>query len=382
MAFKKPVINKITTDIKDLTVFLRTQRKWGKSTLYRDVIIQKYGDASHGLSVSCGKERGAKLLDNLNLTEIETYKDAVDLKKWLISEKGKEHDIKIISFDTVDEMIPLFEEETIRQSNLQSKNQCKSINGAFGGYGNGQLYTANLIKEYFDDLHQAGFGIWAISHTKFKTLKEKGGLEEDGYNVLTSNIFATYESAIGDIFDCTLTGIIDRDVIEKTVKSGDDEKVKRYSTDSIRKLYFRGTPMIEAGCRMSSLAVPEYMVFDKPNMAEDFIKTIEDGMKNSKVGNTSKTITKSKPIVEEKEEEQKQDDIEEAENIETIDDSDLLEETSYPEDLVEQTRNLFQKCKDNELKAEVRATVKTFGKFTDVPEDELKALYDKLINTK
>lgn len=376
MAFKKPVINKITTDIKDLTIFLRTQRKWGKSTLYRDVVIEKYGDASHGLSVSCGKERGAKLLDDLNLTEIESYKDAAELKNWLISEKGKEHDIKLISFDTVDEMIPLFETETVRQSKLQSKNQCKTINGAFGGYGNGQLYTANLIKEYFDDLHQAGFGIWAISHTKFKTLKEKGGLEEDGYNVLTSNIFATYESAIGDIFDCTLTGIIDRDVVEKTVKSGDDEKIKRYATDSIRKLYFRGTPMIEAGCRMSSEAVPEYMIFDKANMAHDFIKTVEDGMKFSKVGN-KKTADEKKEAtkVEVKKEEVLQKDV--SDNI----DGDILSEqnnSNYPDNLIEETRNLFQKCKVATLKSEVREIVKSFGKFTDVPETELKELYDKL----
>lgn len=51
MAWSKPVINKISTDIKDLTIYLRTIKKWGKSTLFRDVILEKYGDPSYGLSV-------------------------------------------------------------------------------------------------------------------------------------------------------------------------------------------------------------------------------------------------------------------------------------------------------------------------------------------
>lgn len=379
MAFNKPKINKIKTDIQDLTIFLRTQRKWGKSTLFRDIIIEKYGDPECGLSVSCGKERGANLLDNLNLTEISTYKDALELKEWLIKEKGKEHNIHIISFDTVDEMIPLFEAETIRQSNIETGKKCKSINSAFGGYGNGQLYTANLIKEYFDELHQAGFGLFAISHTKFKTIKEKGGLEEDGYNVLTSNIFATYESAIGDIFDCTLTGIIDRDVVEKTIKSGDDEKVKRYATDSIRKLYFRGTPMIEAGCRMSADAVPEFMIFDKANMARDFIDTIENGMKNSKAdvktALSDTTIKKDKPSPEPVEE--IDDDIDDVvddvvEEVEDATDSD------YPDNLADVIREQFKACTDAAKKKEIKTIIAEYGKLVDVDNDGLMKIYDIL----
>ena len=35
-------------------------------------------------------------------------------------------------------------------------------------------------------LQDAGFGVWVIAHTKFKTIKEKGGLDEDGYMQLSS----------------------------------------------------------------------------------------------------------------------------------------------------------------------------------------------------
>jgi hypothetical protein len=152
------------------------------------------------------------------------------------------------------------------------------------------------------ELQDAGFGVWCIAHTKFKTIKEKGGLEEDGYMQLTSNMGADYEAAFGDIFDVVLTGVIDRAFEEKQTK----DTVKKYATDTVRKLYFRGTPLIDAGGRFADGAVPEYLVFDKPNMAAEFVKTVEEGMEKSKTNftakkSTPKKSTKKPPVVEEDE---------------------------------------------------------------------------------
>lgn len=394
MAWSKPVINKISTDIKDLTIYLRTIKKWGKSTLFRDVILEKYGDPSYGVSVSCGKEKGEKLLDNLNKTRIQTYKDALELKNWLVQTKGKEHNIEIISFDTVDELVPIFEKETIRISNIENpQKKVKTINGAMGGYQEGQRYTANeLIKTYMDDLQEAGFGIWAISHTKFKNIKEKGGLEEDGYMQLTSNLVSAYEAAFGDIFDVTLTGVIDRDVEEKEVTIGEKTKIKRYATDSVRKLYFRGTPLIDAGGRFAFDAVPEYMVFDKPNMAKDFIHVIEEGMEKSKTNfskKPGKSSGKTKARTETTDEEitdviGSMPETEEPENnIDSLESEDTggitdNEEISYPDDLKGTIRKMFKDCKDKELKAEVKGIITGYGKLDNCDNETLKNIYDKL----
>lgn len=382
MAWSKPVINKISTDIKDLTIYLRTIKKWGKSTLFRDVILEKYGDPSYGLSVSCGKEKGEKLLDNLNTTRIQTYKDAVELKNWLIQTKGKEHNIEIISFDTVDELVPIFEKETIRISNIEVNPQkkVKTINAAMGGYQEGQRYTANeLIKTYMDDLQEAGFGIWAISHTKFKNIKEKGGLEEDGYMQLTSNLVSAYEAAFGDIFDVTLTGVIDRDVEEKEVTVGKKTKIKRYATDSVRKLYFRGTPLIDAGGRFAFNAVPEYMIFDKPNMAKEFIRVIEEGMEKSKTILNQNSKKVSKEIITKNEAQtDKVIDEDDSLDIEDTSNTEAINESDYPIDLKNVIRKMFKECTDKKLKAEVREILSRFGKLNDCDEEALKKIYDKL----
>ena len=181
MTFQKPTINQIATDIGELSIYIRTLKKFGKTTLFRDVILEKYQDPAKGLLVGVGAEKGYKLLDNLNRTHVKTYKDLLDLKEWLITQKGKEHDIKLVAFDVAEELTPIFEKEIIRLSVIDTKKPCKSINAAYGGYGAGGAKVGEKIKEYFTELEEADFGCWVIGHTRFKTIKEKGNIEEDGY---------------------------------------------------------------------------------------------------------------------------------------------------------------------------------------------------------
>lgn len=384
MAFKKPTVNVIKPDIRNLSIYLRSTKKWGKSTLFRDTIIEKYGDPSKGLLVGCGNEIGYTMLDNINATQIESYKDMLELKDWLIQEKGKEHNIEIICFDTGDELTLLTDKETIRQSNMENPNKkCKSIKAAFGGYTAGEKYSANnLIKPFMNDLKKAGFGIWMICHTKFKTIKEKGGLDEEGYMQLTSNLSADYESAFGDIFDVVLTGVIDRDFEEKKV----GDKTKKYATDTIRKLYFRETPLIDAGGRFADGAVPEYMVFESgKNNAAEFIKIVEEGMEKSKSNfDLSSTPKPTKPTKKAapKPEHVEEEILDEEPTIEpTLDiESDPLpfDEEVDVDALLDDVQDLFKSCTDKTVKAEVRSIVKEYGKFSEVPVSILLELKEKL----
>ena len=156
MAFTKPKINTIKPDIKNVSIYIRSVKKFGKSTLFRDVILEKYGDPSRGLLVEIGMERGDTLLDNVNTTHIDTYKDLIELQKWLIEEKGKDHNIEIVAFDTADEIVPLFDKETIRQHNIENPQKTvKSIKAAMGGYTAGEQFSASLMKNYFDKIKSA-----------------------------------------------------------------------------------------------------------------------------------------------------------------------------------------------------------------------------------
>ena len=290
MAFRKPTLNKTKTDIQSLTIYLRSVKKWGKSTLFRDLILEKYGDAEKGLLVGVGAEAGYNILDNLNVTQVESFKDMKELKKWLINEKGKEHDIKMVAFDVVEELIPLAEAEVMRMSNAEGK-PCTTFNGAYGGFGEPRKKLQKLLKDYFVDLRKAGFGIFCIGHTKVKNVKEKGD-ETEGYNILTSTLSNDNESIFADIFDCVLTG-----TIEKTI---DSKKI----TGEERRLYMRGNGYVDAGCRFAPDSVPEFIVYEG-NFARKFIDTLEEGLRRSKTNPISKEEFKKEQAKEVKELENK-----------------------------------------------------------------------------
>lgn len=383
MAWNKPVVNVIKPDIKNLSIYLRSTKKFGKTTLFRDMILAKYGDPSRGLLVGCGNEIGYKMLDNLNVTQVKTYKDMTELANWLIAEKGKEHNIEIVAFDTGDELALITDAETIRQSNVENPTKkCKSIKGAFGGYTAGEKFSANdLIKPYMTRLQDAGFGVWVIAHTKFKTIKEKGGLDEDGYMQLSSNMGADYEAAFGDIFDVTLTGVIDRDLETKQV----GDKTKKYATDEIRKLYFRGTTLIDAGGRFADGAVPEFMVFDKPDMGAEFVRVVEEGMEKSKstLGKrkSDSVVSTPKPEIQVTPEKPKVDFLSDIEDDDLLDETPVSEdptESKYPSDLNGTIRTMYKECKDATLKASVKEVIAKYGKLNDVDEDGLKRIYDMM----
>lgn len=388
MAFKKPSMNKTASSINDISIYLRSVKKWGKSTLFRDMVRVKYdGDLERGVLVECGFECGDSCLD-MNMTHIDTYKDLIEFKEWLLTNKGKEHNIEMVCFDTADEFVPIFEAEVVRRYNAENpQKKCKSIKAAYGGYNAGIDMAATMIKKYIADIKKAGYGVMIICHSKFKTIREKGSLEEDGYMQLTSTLGASYESCFGDIFDCTLTGVIDRVYDEK-----DD---KKYATDSVRKLYFRGTNLIDAGGRFANGAVPEYLAYptnmDSFEFAKLFVKTVEDGLKNSKLNGiktNSKTIEveKNEPISKEdtndtiiEAEEEMSESI--ADEIPVEDDNIFAEEETYEEEISKEDKitKIRNSIKGN---AELRTkatdimkanNVKSFN--ADIPDDVLDEIY-------
>lgn len=276
MAFKKPRINKVKSTMESLQIYLRAERKFGKTTLFRDIILEKFGDPEYGMLIKIGNEDGTSLLDELNETDVETFQEFVELINWLIEEKNKEHKIKIVGIDVVDELIPLVEDYVVKLSRKETGKPCKTILEAYGGFYRGKQKAAEILKSIFTRLKKSGIGVIAIAHTKTKKITPKGTIEADGgYDVFTSTLENIYEAVFGDIFDVVLTGYIDREIIDGKMQS------------STRYLCFRGDGFIEAGGRFAFGSVPDKVAFDKPNMAKDIVKIIEDGMKNSRTTKVS-----------------------------------------------------------------------------------------------
>ena len=366
MAFVKPMVKRSETEINKITGFIMGVRKFGKTTLWADMIREKFGDPSKGLLVSCGLEHGTNMIDNINTTHIDNYKDLVELKKWLIETKGTDHDIEMICFDSAEELFTIFEAETIRRSNIETGKQVRSIKAAYSGFTNGEKECAKLVKTFFNELYKAGIMPWSIGHTKLKTVRDKGSMDEEGFQKLGSSLIADYEAVCADCFDIIVTGLVNREVEER----GSGDATKRYVTETERRLYFRGNEIVEAGGRMKGLTVPEYIVFDKENMAQDFIETIETALKAGRVDNeittTKPTTTKKKstkkpePVVEEPVEEVEETVVDEVpfEMEETFIDTDEL--ITLDADRLAAIRAAF-KGADVNTKAEVKKHLVDYG---------------------
>lgn len=277
MAFRRPQIKQITTNIESLQIYLRAERKFGKTTLFRDIVLQKFGNPESGMLVKVGFEDGDALLDEINSTDIQTFEEFLEMIDWVVTQKGKEHDIKMIGVDVIDELIPLVEDYTVKLARRETGKPIKSILEAFGGYNKGPIRAGLELKKAFAKLKKANIGTIAIAHTKIKNVKPKGAMNEtDGYDVFTSTLNATYEAVFADIFDIILTGAIDR-----TVEDGKLAESQRY-------LYLRGDGFVEAGGRMAFGTVPDKIEFNKQNMAKDVIDILEEGMRKSSIKGVTK----------------------------------------------------------------------------------------------
>ena len=293
MAFKKPQINKVKSTMESLQIYLRAERKFGKTTLFRDIILEKFGSPEYGVLIKIGNEDGTSLLDEINETNIETFPEFVELINWIITEKNKEHKIKMVGVDVVDELIPLVENYVVKLSRKETGKPCKSILEAYGGFYRGKQKAAEILKKVFRNLKNNGIGVIAIAHTKTKKITPKGCLEDGGFDVFTSTLENVYEAVFADIFDVVLTGYIEREIVGGKMQS------------SARYLCFRGDGYIEAGGRFAFGTVPDKIPFNKANMAKDVIEVIETGMKESR----RKKISEEQFIKEQQEERKRLDQL-------------------------------------------------------------------------
>ena len=71
MAFK---MNKVKVDLCSYPQYVIIgQRGIGKTTLFRDIVIEEYGSPEFGLLISCGNESGYHALDNLQVEEVREW---------------------------------------------------------------------------------------------------------------------------------------------------------------------------------------------------------------------------------------------------------------------------------------------------------------------
>lgn len=268
MGFK---INRIKADLGSYPHYMLLGiRKIGKTTFFRDLVKEEYGDASKGLLISCGSENGFRALDDLQVEEAKVfnqeYDEETDSRGFVqiiddVVENNQEYGIKVVAIDTLDCLYDIAAQEAIRLSRKETGKPCKSINDAFGGFGRGLDRVIALIQEQITRLEDAGIAVFILSHVKEKTRTDMVTGEE--YQVWTNNLMDKVYGAIADTAQMVMMAVIDREIKDKR------------SVGENRVLYLRATASLDAGSRFNGL--PEKVPFTP----KAFMDAFKQGVKNS-----------------------------------------------------------------------------------------------------
>lgn len=306
-------VKKIDVGVDKVSIFLLGENKWGKTTLFADTVIEKFGDPECGCMLAIGGENPATMLDYVGVEQIDSYQDFFQAVKDLINRAESYEKVKMVAIDTVDELIPMLEKRVIDETNKQRQQEArekgraftpiKSINGV--GFNQGRVEAARLLVDSITALRKAGFGVWCIGHSAKKTLTSRYGTESGDvtYERLKSSLARNYDESLRNIMDMTLTGTIEfEDYDERITKDfgGNQKAIRTLNSIGTRYLYFRETPFVDASCYFAMGAVPEKLVFDGSDNSKTFIEVIEEGQRLSSFKNRKAVGVKAEKEKEEK----------------------------------------------------------------------------------
>ena len=326
--------NEVSVDIAHYRHYWRAPKKWGKTTLFSNLIKELYGDMEKGLLISCGNERGYTALDSLMYVDCPEWSSLMEVVDELIENK-EENTFALLGFDTVDELVAMAQREVIRLE-FRRSGERKEFNACLGGYGAGRKKVEELINAIITRLGDAGYGLIFIGHSKIRDIKEKNG---DEYQMLTSNLSSDYDGIFANKADICMMG-----TIEKSIDGGFVQEAERY-------MIFRGDGYIDAGGRFADIEARVEV------SARNYIDTVTNAIKKSI---TSHDAT-DEYIAQKMEQEQKA-----KEEFYQANKERLMQNEPSIDDMVSEV----DKC--DEIKAQIKAAVSAADNATK------KAMQDKL----
>ena len=352
--------NHVSINLLDYSTCLLGEAKVGKTTLIKEVCEKIAGDDGY-LFLEFGDERGAAAIENINYENVESWwsdeeEDIIgfaDIVDDICENKTTDYpDLKVVVWDTYDQIIPIAEAESIRLYNksVSADKKVESINAAWGGFGRGEKKAMELMWEMKNRLKKVGVETIIIGHVKTKDVTDTVTGEQ--YQILTSDQQQNYFNALKKQLHFLALAYVDRDIIkEKTGKKDIKGKdvMKSSISEETRKIKFRDEGYaVDAGSRFSEI-IPEV-----PMNADEFIKAIEDAIKaeQSKSGKSFEETKKEQEEAEAK----KMKAIAEAEKLKKNQKS-VDEVMSQVLDFIKENKSnkdayqpILDKCKDNGVK--------------------------------
>lgn len=246
----------------------------GKTTLAKEVCEELVGEDGY-MIFNIGKEDGVDAIPNASYEDVPDWETYDEIVEDILENRNTDYkDLRVIVYDTFDELVRITEPEVIRLHNkLNPDKRVRTIKAAFGGYQAGEDKVIELILDKMWALKKVGIQMFVIGHTKRKSMTDVvTGME---YDMLTTNMMAKYFNAIKTKLHVLGVASVDRTIEKSTVKQkmGGD-KIIGSVVDEKRIITFRDDNFnIDSKSRFSEIT--SQITLDP----KAFIVAVEDAIK-------------------------------------------------------------------------------------------------------
>lgn len=279
----------------DYNVSILGESGIGKTTLAKEVCEKLVGDEGY-IHLDIGRERGADAIEGIVSERIEDWSKLDEVVEDIVENKESDYpDLKVVIWDTFDELILLAEAESIRQYNKKQANtpnghKVDTIDAAWAGFGRGQAYAIELILGIFDKLNNVGVSNFIVAHVKRTDIVD--AVTQETYSKLTADTTQRYFNAVKNKQHFVALAYIDREIVKektgrKNVVTKQDITVSKAVKES-RVISFRDdTYSVDSKSRFANIV--DRIPFD----TDEFIKAITDAIEAEKTKN-GKTMDEAK----------------------------------------------------------------------------------------